>query len=29
MARYILEKDPKPETVLKADCVDGQLVISE
>ena len=28
-ARYILEKDPKPETVLKADCVDGQLVISE
>ena len=29
LARYILEKDPKPETVLKADCVDGQLVISE
>ncbi len=23
LARYILEKDPKPETVLKADCVDG------
>ena len=29
LARYILEKDPKPETVRKADCVDGQLVISE
>jgi len=29
LARYILEKDPKPETVLKADCVGGQLVISE
>ena len=29
LARYILEKDPAPETILKADCVDGKLVVSE
>jgi len=29
LARYILEKDPAPETVLRADCVDHQLVISQ
>ncbi|MDD3193259.1 MAG: ATP-dependent chaperone ClpB [Oscillospiraceae bacterium] len=27
LARYILEKDPAPETILKADCTDGKLVI--
>ena len=29
LARYILEKDPAPETILKADCVEGKLVVSE
>ena len=29
LARYILEKDPAPETVLQADCVDHELVIRE
>ena len=29
LARYILEKDPAPESILKADCVNGKLVISE
>ena len=29
LARYILEKDPAPETILKADCVDVKLVVSE
>ncbi len=29
LARYILEKDPAPGTVLQADCVDHGLVIGE
>ncbi|MCI5808356.1 MAG: ATP-dependent chaperone ClpB [Oscillospiraceae bacterium] len=29
LARYILEKDPAPDTILQADCEDGKLVIRE